>query len=69
MSPRSNSRPPKSGYLDVPTNKKNLKVKKMSLISPIIEKDKNKSLKRYGTREYDETFSRDESSKGGGTDS
>lgn len=70
MSPRSNSRPQRSGYLDIPPSKKGVKTKKMSLISPIIEKDKNKSLKRYGTREnYDDTFSREESSKGGGTNS
>jgi hypothetical protein len=37
----------------------------MSLISPIIEKDKNKSLIRYGTREGDDIFSREDSSKAG----
>ena len=37
----------------------------MSLISPIIEKDNNKSLIRYGTREGDDIFSREDSSKAG----
>jgi len=65
MSPKSNGRVNRKGYLDVPTGKKHIRAKKMSLISPIIEKDKNKSLIRYGTREGDDLFSREDSSKGG----
>jgi hypothetical protein len=34
------------------------------MISPIIERDKKKSLIRYGTREGDDLFSRDESTAG-----
>lgn len=34
------------------------------MISPIIERDKKKSLIRYGTREGDDLFSRDESNAG-----
>lgn len=65
MSPKSNGRINRKGYLDVPTGQKHIRAKKMSLISPIIENDKNKSLIRYGTREGDDIFSREDSSKGG----
>jgi len=59
ISPRGNA---VNGYLEPPV-KSTLKAKKMSLVSPIINHDKHKSLLRYGTRDGDD-FSREASRDG-----